>query len=167
MIGFLTNNDVYIHDLTLHSLPFLLQYSLGNPQILDYADLKVFTVADEDMQTDFDFMRCYRLLRLFLGCFSAPSKSLKQSVEGIKTMLDSITDKKTQPLAIADLFSCLFIQKNDKFVCHQYIAQMVVNLLEGYHSSPYIKEVQVRFQARKAGKKVAANLDSYFVKKPG
>jgi hypothetical protein len=130
MIGFITNNDVSIHDLMLHSLPYLLQYALGNPQILDYSGLRVFAVLDTDMQTDFDFMRCYRLLRLFLGCFRAPSKSLKQSLEGIKAMLDSITNKTTQHLAITELFSCLFIQKNEKYVCHQYVAQKLVRLLE-------------------------------------
>jgi hypothetical protein len=81
-------------------------------------------------------------------------------------MLDSITNTNTQHLAITELFSCLFIQKNEKYVCRQDLAQKVVNLLEVYDRSVEIKGAHAMFQARKAGKKDALNLDGYFVKNP-
>jgi hypothetical protein len=37
------------------SLPLLLQYAIGNSQILEYSSLKLFSVSDSDRDVDFDF----------------------------------------------------------------------------------------------------------------
>jgi hypothetical protein len=159
-VCFMTNLEFSPNDLSKSSLPFLLQYSLGNPEVLGCASLQFFVISDADSRRDYDFLRCYRLLRTFFRCCRTPSKELKTSIDTIKELIDTIANQDLRDDIILDLFSCLFIRKDDKFICHAYVAKKIVMLLDTYCLSPYIRGAVVMFKKQKSKKR--ASLDMFF-----
>jgi hypothetical protein len=164
MICFITTEELLPKVLISKSLPFLLQYALGNPQILEYSSLKFFSIRDSDSEVDFNFMRCYRMFRAFFACFRIPSKLLRQSIDTIKGLIEAITNKAWRSEILFDLFSCVFVRKDEKWVCHPYVARKVIQMIDSMIVSPYIRGALAMFQAKKPTKTDVSSLDVYFQK---
>lgn len=166
VISFMTSNEITSNDLLEHSLPYLLQFSLNNSQLVNYSEMKFYLINDEDAQTDFDFIRCYQILRTFLSFFQKPTNTLEQNFQKMQTLISSISNKATQSFLLFDLFSLIFVQKNDRYVCHQFVAEKHVQMLLQFMDSPYFRGAEAVFNSRryKPKKKDPPNLQIYFEK---
>ncbi|OHT02779.1 hypothetical protein TRFO_29971 [Tritrichomonas foetus] len=162
----ITENDIVQYSLIFHLVSYQsresAQATLSNPQLLEYSKYQFYLQNDQDSQTDFDFIRCYQVLHLFLTICKAPTKQLDNQIQRIKELLDSIANIAIQSLIIYDLFSLIFIQIDGKFVCHQFVVQKLVNVLVTYKISPYIEGAEAILKWKKPKKNNAANLLLYF-----
>lgn len=160
MVSFLTSNELTANDLLTHSITYHCQFSLGTPQVLEYANKQYFIITDQDSHTDFDVIRGYRIFKFFLSSCKSPSKQLKQTIISIKNLLTVMSPIIRQKLCI-DLFSLIFLKQNDSFVCHPFVAQKMVKLLLQFDSNPYFVGAKNVFSSKKPKKTDSMNLSMY------
>lgn len=161
MISFLTSNELTVNDLLTHSITYHCQFSLGTPQLLDYATKNYFLISDSDKQADFDVIRGYTILRSFLSSFKNQSKQTKSTIQNIKNHLVTMSPKTRHNLCI-DLFSLIFIKQNDKFVCHPIVASKLIKMISELESNnPYIAGAKMIFANKKAKKTGTSNISMY------
>lgn len=161
MISFLTSNELTVDDLLTHSITFHCQFSLGTPQLLEYATKEYFLISDSDRQADFDVIRGYTIMRAFLSSFRNPSKQTKQMIQNIKNHLTLMMPKNRHNLCI-DLFSLIFIKQNDKFVCHPIVASKLIKMITEFESNnPYFSGAKSIFANKKPKKTGTNNLSVY------
>ena len=132
MVSFITANDITITDLSKSSLPKLLEYVLSQKEILEYSSLEYFSFTPEETTMDFDFIRCYNILSKFLMIFKLSSHNVKQSIVEIGELLNEIKNNETLNSIIIDLFSLIFLQKNEKYICTLFITKELLSLLNKF-----------------------------------
>ena len=157
MVSFITANDITITDLSKSSLPKLLEYVLSQKEILEYSSLEYFSFTPEETTMDFDFIRCYNILSKFLMIFKLSSHNVKQSIVEIGELLNEIKNNETLNSIIIDLFSLIFLQKNEKYICTLFITKELLSLLNKFSQ---------RLSKAYALVQKAESFESLFVKDP-
>ena len=162
----LTEQEVQPKNLIMNSLPFVYQHHLDNENVLKYSDLKFFLIPDSAAETDFNFMRYYRAISMFLSFFRNPGKHLQEKFDEIKKLIDGVENIGTRSYLVLDLFSCIFLKENGKFLCHPTAARGLVKLLEVYNAdvrTEYISGAYAKLEVKKKKKnKAEVTLEDYF-----
>ena len=161
-----TEQEIQPKNLIQKSLPFVYQHCLNNEGVLNYSDLKFFLIEDAAAETDFNFMRYYRAISIFLTFFQNPGKHIHEKLEEIKKMIDGVGNIAFRSYLILDLFSCIFLKQNDKFLCHPNAARGLMRLLEVYNAevkTEYISGAYAKLETkRKKKNKSEVTLEDYF-----
>ena len=135
MISFVTSNEISVNEFKNKSLPKLMESVLTQKDIFEYESLKYFSVSPNDISTDYDFIRCYNVLSKLLMLLMLPDKSFKSIKGEIKDLLNNMKSKEILDSTIIDLFSLLFIQKDEKYLFSISTAKSVISLLNSYLTS--------------------------------
>ena len=150
MISFMRGDDCVITsaDLMDSSLVYHLQYTLGNPVILKYADMKYYLISDEDAQNDFDFIYAYSAFRLFFSIFKLPQTAAKSIVDNVNDFLKKMKSKDMREKVVIDMFSFLFFQKMNRFLCTTYLAKTIIKMLSNYTNNTYVTTANSMLQSK-------------------
>ncbi|OHT01724.1 hypothetical protein TRFO_31334 [Tritrichomonas foetus] len=162
-ITFYKPDGISPQELIEHSITYHFQFSLGTPTVLELANKNYFLIPDNHRKMDFDVIKAYMLLRVFLSSFKAPSKQLKQNMHTIKNHLNTITPDVRKNVLI-DLFSLIFIKQksNDSYICHPIIAGKLIKLLlEFSPDNPFFNGANAIFSSKKPKKNDSASISNY------
>lgn len=140
MISFCNGGDLILSpaDLMDASLVFHLQNVIGNSEIMEYAENKYFLVSDIDADNDFDFIRCYSIFRNYFSTFNSPPASTKKYLDQIAQTFKEIKTDKIREAMTFDLFSLLFLKKDDKFVTNTAVAKAILKVINSGTEDKYI-----------------------------
>ena len=139
MMTKMTHVDVCFADLQYASIPKTLESVIGNPEILSFASRKYFSFSEADANKDFDFIRGYHVLMLFLRMLSANPTKTRNYLNEISKLLSSVSDTDTRRKLVVDVFSLLFLQKDNHFVVTSWIARQTLLMLDRFNLCPGVK----------------------------
>lgn len=140
MMTCVTSNEVCVADLQYVSIPKLLEFALNNSEILKFASLKYFSYGEKDTEIDFDFIKSFQILESFMNLLVSGPQKLKQVLGEMSKLLASIVDKETLKKVVTDVFSLLFLKKDDKFVATSLIARQTLSVLDKFNVCPQVKQ---------------------------
>lgn len=162
LVNFLSGNEITINDLLEHTLPYHLQYVLHQKQLLEFQSFFGFVYNEKDWQTDYDFIYSYNIIRLMteLALINPSSQDiLIVKLENLQMFLKLITNKQLLDKLTVDMFSFLFVQKDNQFCFTKTIANIILQILIRFNpNNNYFKMGQMSLQSQDKGD----NLKEYF-----
>lgn len=154
-----TGDEFCSGDLLINSFPYFLENVLQNTDsILKFSTIRFFSISDKSADNDFDFVRSYGAFHLIFSLFQSQNQllsnfQLNSIVNQISKLLCGITNAGVQSMVIVDLFSCVFLQDDKgQFICHPFIAQLIIQLLAKFNITPYINGANALFEKRRASR---------------
>lgn len=162
LLSIITSNDFCTGDLMTNSIPFHIQYNFEkSDEFLNSAPDGFFSITDEAFNNDCDFLRSWKIFKLFLGCLAKPPKGLSYVIQQIETALAAFTNSVRLSLVVIELFSCIFIRQNNGYICHPLVAMKLIETLAKFESSSFIQGASNLFSQHRA-KRTDTTLDPYF-----
>ena len=140
MVSFLTGKEISTADLEKHSLPFLLGCVMHLKEVEKYADVKCFAYSDEAISTDFDFMFCYKAIKGLLGLLGSQDQQNQRAQDlwgQTRGYVESVKNPETKKQLANDLFSLMFLCKNDRLMCSPWLAKQIVEVVYNIDRSIY------------------------------
>ena len=149
LVSFLTGqeNSLTPADLYDKSIVYYLQYTLGNPEILNYASLKYYMITDKTAETDFDFIRMYSVFRIFFSVFNNPQTHAKKILDNMNEYLVSIKNKENREKIALDLFSLIFLKnKKNQFIFTTFLAKILLRMIAPLTTNKYVQNANTLIQ---------------------
>lgn len=135
-----------LEDLVKFSIPFLVKNAIGNSDLINYSKLRYFTVSDRHAKIDFDFIKCYAIFKTFFSILTSPPAYSGKFVDQIGELLGSITIPQIREIICIDIFSLLFMKKNDAFIFNTSVVRMFIKVLSSHSTNQYIANASQMFQ---------------------
>ncbi|OHT02668.1 hypothetical protein TRFO_30214 [Tritrichomonas foetus] len=142
LINFLCGGELKMIDLLQHTLPFHLQYVLHQKQLIEFNTFYGFVYSQKDWNLDFDFIYSYNALKTVIELGSTKinlQDIVSKKLESLQMFLKLVKDKEILNHLTIDIFSFLFIQKEDKFIFCKSIATPIINILYLFNENYFIK----------------------------
>ncbi|OHT12828.1 hypothetical protein TRFO_17188 [Tritrichomonas foetus] len=160
VISFLTSNDTTVFDLNVMSFPKQLEFVLSQKEILNYANRNYYQINDHDKDMDFDFIKCYNVLRTFV--YNFPVAKTKTFFNDISSLLREIKNKSIKHSICLDLFSLLFLRKSTgQFVVSSSYAKSLLSIL-----CLYTDNIQIAEGLLRVSKVTNQDFNSLFIRDP-
>ena len=133
-------------DLIKYSIPKLLNtFELTN-EFREITRNDFFIISDETRDKDVDFVRSYTIISLLIRTMQntiLDPTNYAEIVKQIAEQMHLIKDKKVLHDLIIDIYSVLFIKKENVFICSLYLAKLVVNLLVQFEDIKELNEMKI------------------------
>ena len=154
LLSEITGNVLCPSELERNSVPYhLIGFEDQYKQVLAMSDMRCFSVDDQSMSNDRDFMRAYSAFRLFLGCWKRNESEINEELKEIEALLKGIRHDVTQKLVLLDIFSLIFLQdQQQNFLCPPRVAQKMVRILCKFDVPEYVYGAAARFSKHKPGR---------------
>ena len=141
LINFLTKligQKVSYEDLKKFSLPKIIQNVLSTIEfemILSLHQKNCFSISDKSILMDFSFISIYKTLFITLKDFTIFNDN------NFSTYLPLVQTEELLNIQLIDLFSLIFIKKNNQFIINFELASLIINSI--YEIQPKIKEFSI------------------------
>ncbi|EAX87383.1 hypothetical protein TVAG_452940 [Trichomonas vaginalis G3] len=158
LISKLFQSNIYFDPLQ-DSLPYIMQGKLDDV-INYYHGQKFFRISDHDRDTDCDFVLYLRAFKSVLS--SMKSGDFSSCFDTLTSSLRQISHKETLNSAVLDLFSLLFVKKNDSFTFPPKSAHALVTILLQFARLPVLVYADFILNIYKP-QNLQNRLDSFFI----
>ena len=173
MISKLTNSFCTAKILRDHSFPFYLRSILQKVDITGFIEKRIIQINDHDFKKDIDFTLCFLCMYDFLYILTEISKEgpvtqgsnwnpvVTQTFTNIKKNLSLIHSKGMQNTLSIELFSLLFLEDREGYLCTAQLAELLIKVIQDYTDSPYVKQAMVSLITSIVGHR-GNDISSYF-----
>jgi len=133
-----TGNSATLRDLSNQSLPnilVLLMKSLNGEPFRDMPNFKLFSISDQDLLHDYDFVCAYFAIENVMKLFFDGHDDFLMIMEA---SIKNISDPNIQQDVITDIYSLLFLKTQENtFICPTTLAEKVISTLIGFSSGSF------------------------------
>ena len=167
LMSMLTGGSFCSGDLITNSIPYhLLSVLDKQDEILKASSYKYFSLTEEDSNLDFDFIRSFSAIRIFLSIWTKPPQKLNDAIDQICNYIKTTQNVIQKSMLVIDLFSLIFtMDEKGSYICKPYVAYKMIQMLVQFGVSPYIEGADALFQKHKPGKS-EQSLSPWFDKDP-
>lgn len=137
----LINRALTFDELRKHSIPFLVSSAIMQPKLLEL-NIPLFIYNDLERKCDFNFVYAYYAIKSILQLYKEPTKGAYQvgtCINTLKQCFDMISDEQTKDSLCVDIFSLIFLKKNDRFICTPAIAKSFITFIDQRNGNMYFK----------------------------
>ncbi|OHS96073.1 hypothetical protein TRFO_37801 [Tritrichomonas foetus] len=161
----LTGNLIKATDFLEKSLPFRLIHYLKNINAdIATKNLRVplFCLTDKDRICDNDFLNSYYAIVSTLKAITVQKfEDIEPIAENIEICIENIQNIEKKESIVKDIFSLLFLQINEKFICRPLTAQALLTVLLSCSDENILEYLQCGLVQINIGQQISKNQLSF------